>query len=165
MMFEGLFRQIQELKRLESLRQGFKTASDLGRQECVQCGFCCYQRTCIPTPEELKKIDRFLNITIMECIQEYYCVDYFSGDGRYFVKPVGINRKAYRGKLLPLEATYNEGKCIFLTEDKKCKIHLVKPRTARSLGCWVQDKKNDPLEETLERWDGKLEEIYPKENW
>lgn len=134
--FAGMFRQSEEENRIEQLKKGFNTAKKLGVEQCQKCGFCCYRRTCIPTPNELEKIADFLDLTLKKTIEKYYCIDRGNFSSVYFVKPVGMNNRDLVGKFLPSERTFNEGKCIFLTKKNYCKIHDIKPESAISTGCW-----------------------------
>jgi Fe-S-cluster containining protein len=137
----GILRQFEESDRLTRLRAIFKTAKDLGKKECVKCGYCCNQRSCIPTPKELIKIAEFLKLSPQDCINTYFAVDKKNGDSNLYVKPIGVNQMDLKGKFIPSERTFNEGKCIFLDENNLCKIHSVKPQAARQLECWNTNKE------------------------
>jgi Fe-S-cluster containining protein len=133
----GLIMALQEQQRLRLLREEFITAEDLNKNHCVNCGFCCHKRSCIPTPDELVKIAEHLKLSPKECIEKYFCIDFNMEYGKvYYVKPTGINTKHKVGKLLSCRETYNEGKCIFLTDKNKCLIHDVKPQQAKDHKCW-----------------------------
>lgn len=132
----GFFRADQERARLKALEDTFDTAEKLGADECQKCGFCCHRRTCIPTPCELTEISKFLSLTAKETINTYFCIDRASFSDIYYVKPAGINTKDLVGKFIPTNRTYNEGQCIFLTEDSLCKIYSVKPESAKMQNCW-----------------------------
>lgn len=149
----------------KSLKEQFKTAKDLGEKHCVKCGFCCYKRTCVPTPIELKKIAIFLRLSIKNTIKKYYCVDRQDSSNIYFVKPAGINQLDLLGRYIPSDRTYYEGKCIFLDKNNLCKIYSVRPNTARILECWNNNSEEIKLNrmKLMESWNNNnLKEIYPE---
>lgn len=148
----GFMRQEREYTRLEILRDKLKPATIRGVKHCVKCGFCCHCRTCIPTPNELKKIAKFLKLTPIQLIKRYYAIDRFSSDNIYYVKPVGINIKDLAGKFIPSERTFNEGPCIFLRKSNLCKIYPVRPKSARNVNCW-EEKEGNP-KKLIKFWEG-----------
>lgn len=131
-----------ERARLEELKEKFNTAEKLGVSECQKCGFCCHKRTCIPTPSELVEISKFLNLTVKETINKYFCMDSASFSSIYYVKPAGINNLDLVGKYIPNDRTYNEGKCVFLTDENLCKIYTVRPEQAKKQACWKKPTHN-----------------------
>lgn len=135
----GIIAQMEETERLERLEKVLRSARIRGEAKCVMCGYCCSKRTCIPTPNELRKIAEFLKLIPNELINKYYAIDRFS-DYNYYVKPVGENIKDLTGKFIPSERTFGEGRCIFLTENNLCKIYPVRPRSARKMECWNDTK-------------------------
>jgi len=161
----GIFMALEESTRLKLLKDKFKTAKDLGKKHCVKCGFCCYRRTCIPTPKELEVIAVFLRLSVKKTIEKYYCVDKRNFSDIYHIKPAGINQLDLLGKYITYDRTYNEGKCIFLDKNNLCKIYPVRPNSAKVAKCWNEDneREENSLRESLESWDnGKLEKIYPE---
>lgn len=159
-ILDGLMRMDRETHRLEELKKKLKPALDRKLNYCVKCGFCCNMRTCVPTPDELKKIAKYLKLTTKELINKFYAIDRQSFGDIYYVKPVGENIKDLSGKFIPSNRTYNEGKCIFLDKNNNCKIHKVKPKIAVMLKCWLENddnynKKTDELEKkkkTIDSW-------------
>lgn len=148
----GIFKQFEEQDRLNRLEKRLKSARILGKKKCVQCGFCCNVRTCIPAPAELKKIAKFLKLSTNDLINKYYAIDRKWTDNAYYVKPVGTKIKDLAGKYIPSNRTYNEGKCIFLEKKGKkfsCKIYPVRPKTARILRCWI---KETPKYDSIKYW-------------
>ena len=140
---EGFSKLIKESHRLEELEKELKSAHLRGEKKCIKCGFCCHKRTCIPTPNELKKIAEFLKLTPKELINKFYAIDIESYGGDYYVKPVGENTKDLAGKFIPTERTWNEGKCIFLDEKNHCKIYPVRPISAKLQKCWENETVKD----------------------
>lgn len=149
----GMMQRMEEDRRLEELREKFKTAESEGKKHCLRCGFCCYARTCIPTPAELKKIAKFLKLTPTELIKKYYVVDRIDFDDSYYVKPAGENIKDLVGKFIPAERTFNEGKCVFLDKNNLCKIYSVRPQSAKDANCWKKDDMKSPSK-IIKRWKG-----------
>ena len=122
--------QIRETERQMELEKKFPTAQKLGLDYCNKCGYCCHRRPCVPTPDEFEKIAEFLDLTPGQLIHKYYAID--SYHDIYFLKPIGINQKDLVGKYIPGYRTFNEGKCIFLTEDNLCEIYDVRPQSAKN---------------------------------
>lgn len=139
----GIFAMGDEERRLTELEKTLGSARLKGEKKCLMCGFCCHKRTCIPTPDELEIIAKFLKMDIKDCINKYYAIDQ-QGPGDYYLKPVGENIKDLAGKFIPSERTFNEGQCIFLGKGNKCQIHEVKPKAAKNFCCWKPaDETND----------------------
>lgn len=153
----GMFKSIAYSEKMKSLEMELKSARILGKNKCVLCGFCCIRRTCIPHPNDIKKIADFLKISVKEMINKYFVID--TDEGIYYLRPAGKNNKIYTGKFLPADATYDEGKCLFLIKDKirnkcmprlwshKCRIHKVKPKSALECECWNEEKESDDSKE------------------
>ena len=150
-MFSSNFLRSQLLReaqtnRLLTLEGKLKPARIRKLKKCVRCGYCCHVRTCVPTPDELIKISRFLKKSIKETIEKYFGIDV--AEGVYFVRPLGVNIKDLAGKFIPWERTYDEGKCIFLRKmpfKTKCKIYPVRPKQARVLKCWKEEREYNYL--------------------
>lgn len=111
--------------------------------------FCCHRRVCFATPDEMDEIVKFLGLTFEKFWKEYLTID--KKDAIYFLKFVSINTKEYAGDYLPDEETYNEGDCIFLDENRKCKIYPVRPFTSKLFECWT-DNINDNADATEKAW-------------
>lgn len=137
----GILKRIEEGERLEKLKLELNPADLQKKKQCVMCGFCCNCRTCIPTPKEIKKIAEFLNISVKDIINKYYAID---KNGKYYnlhIRPLGKNILDLGGKFIPSDRTWNEGACIFLDENNKCKIHEVKPKSAKIMKCWEDNQE------------------------
>lgn len=135
----GILRRFEEQERLDNLKKQFKDANDLETDHCVQCGYCCHRRTCIPTPDELNKIADFLELSIKETMEKYFCIDFY--DGVYVMKPAGINQLDLLGDYIPTERSFNEGKCIFLKDNNDCGIYPVRPISAKDSFCGKEYKE------------------------
>lgn len=154
-MFLGILRKLREEERLEILRKKLKPADLCGVKKCVMCGFCCHVRTCIPTPEEIRKIAEFLKMKVKDMIKKYYAIDKNSNISNFHIKPLGENIIDLGGKFIPEERTWNEGKCIFLGKGNKCKIYNVRPKSARMANCWEEREKSYD-EELNKSWDNNV---------
>ncbi len=125
---------------LTQLEKELGSARIKGETYCLQCGFCCHRRTCIPTPQEIFVIADYLKMTPKDMINKYFMIDtHRDSSGVYYLRPLGVNVTKYAGKIVPDLETYTEGKCIFLTEENNCAIHPVKPKAAKEVECWTED--------------------------
>ena len=149
--FQGSNQESNEYIRLKKLEKKLKSAKILGEKHCVKCGFCCHKKPCVPTPDELKRIAKFLKLTAKELIEKCYVIDRQNLESNYYVKPAGLKTKDLVGKFLPADRSFNEGKCIFLDKNNLCKIYPVRPETARITKCWLNQKRDIDF---LESWKG-----------
>jgi len=138
-------------------------------QQCRQCGHCCSHGSGFLIGNDIKNIAEYLKITEKELKE------------KYLEEKELFNTKLLRPKLKTKDKPY--GKCVFL-DDKKCKIHQVKPLQCRVGNCnehgeqlsqWFmlnyQINKDDP--ESIRQYasylksggktipGGKLEELIP----
>lgn len=134
----GILAHMDETERLEKLEIKLGSARLKKVKHCLKCGFCCNRRPCIPTPDELIEIANFLKLDVKTCINKYFAIDIDVKENIYFLKPVGINTKDLAGKFIPSDRTYNEGDCIFLDKNRECKIHKVRPKSAKECNCWEE---------------------------
>ena len=152
-----------EFKRLEELNKTHDTAFKLKLDKCQKCAYCCKIRSCIPTPDELRKVAKFFKMSVKDLIKKYYCIDCMPNRSSVlFVKPAGLNQLDLVGKKIPDLRTYNEGNCVFLDENNLCKIHSIGIEHAKGLVCYSSSKES--TEKVLKTWEGgKLEEMYDVE--
>lgn len=156
-MFLNLLEQI----RIQELKKEFITANDLKVNYCVKCGFCCNKRPCIPTYKEFMRLCNFLNLSVKETIQKYFCIDVNNFSDCYYPKPAGINQLDLLGKFIPLVRTFNEGKCIFLSDDNLCKIYKVKFKSAEIYECWKNNDNSKYTQILNKSWfNHRLQDIY-----
>lgn len=137
--------RVAEARHLRMLRERLRPAGLRGEQRCVRCGYCCHARACRPTPEELRVIAEFFGLSGRDLILQHFVIDCISEGGPHFVRPAGANTRDLVGRLLPADRTYNEGACIFLSEDSECTIYAIRPREARAFLCWDADSNFDPV--------------------
>lgn len=151
--FGGVFQAIDEQERLTRLAQELGTAKIKGDTKCLRCGYCCHQRTCIPTPGEAIAIAAFLNMTVMDMVNEFYAIDR-GNSGPLYIKPVGMNTMDLAGEMIPDERTYNEGACVFLLDGNTCRIYDARPECARLTKCWDDHSNNgyDPRKAWADTW-------------
>jgi len=71
----GIFQKFKHQIFMHELEVSFKTAQKMGIKECLKCGFCCHRRPCIPTPNEVEKIAEFFNLSVIDLIEKYFCID------------------------------------------------------------------------------------------
>ena len=117
-------------------------AVDLGKTECQRCGFCCALRPCIPTPDELENIAKYLKMSVKECMKKYFVIDSFDGIHK-FIFPAKECQLDITGEYISSRRTYDMGYCVFYDKNKKiCKIFPVRPEHARTSNCWDNNNNN-----------------------
>ena len=89
-------------------------------QECRQCAHCCSHGSGFLIGNDKKNIAEFLKITEKEFKE------------KYLEEKELFNTKLSRPKLKTNDKPY--GECVFL-QDKKCKVHTVKPFQCRVGNC------------------------------
>jgi hypothetical protein len=89
-------------------------------EECGQCGKCCLHQSGFLIDSDLNEISSFLGITNDELKREY------------LVSQDLFGKIMYRPKIVKNEKAF--GPCIFLENEKVCKIHNVKPFMCK-IGC------------------------------
>lgn len=152
----GIMKQLCESMRLDELQNELRPAYMRNEKKCVKCGFCCNMRTCVPTPNEVEKIAEFLKMETDKMINKYFAIDMNPRIGYdvHFIKPVGLNIQDLAGKSIPASRTFNEGPCIFLDEENRCKIYKVVPKSAKMTKCWESNNGNEINEFIRESWKG-----------
>lgn len=147
---DGMIRQREYNRWLESMER--ERAVDLNKSECQRCGYCCAVRPCIPTPNELKEIAKFLDMDLKKCIKTYFVVDRLWLHEEYYIFPAKKCQKDVTGEYLESERTFDKGYCIFYDEKKKeCRIYSVRPIMARNTACWIDNGKCQ-TDEALKSW-------------
>ena len=153
-MFEGIFASIKYGEYLKHAKATHTRAVDIEKAECIKCGFCCLQRPCIPTPKEFEEIAKFLDITPSEALKKFFVIDALETGGTKFVFPAKESQLDITGHYVPWRRTYDEGYCIFFDKtEKKCKIWIVRPNTARVMECWSNSDEKVARDEALKAWE------------
>ena len=156
-ILEGFMERQRYLQYLVSEKAKHTRAVDIGKKECIRCGYCCLQRPCIPTPTEFEVIAKFLGLTLSDTLKKFFVIDALESGGTKFVFPAKDTQLDITGQYVPWRRTYDEGYCIFYDKkEHKCKIWPVRPETARVQNCW--DKRSDEeidktIEQTLKAWE------------
>jgi len=155
MMLSFIAQQLKN-ERLLWLEHILGSARLKGNKGCVQCGFCCHAKSCIPMPDELVRIADFLKLTPRRLIQKYYIIDCNDFEEGYFVRPAGRDVMDLVGDFVPAERTYTEGRCIFLEKNNMCRIYPVRPLSTRIQRCWLKDKSevHEPKSRIFSSWKG-----------
>ncbi|MEQ8187803.1 MAG: YkgJ family cysteine cluster protein [Candidatus Eremiobacterota bacterium] len=111
-------------------------AYELGKDECVQCGGCCWTWPCSLTQEEAEKIADYLNIPT-EVFMEHYTV---INNGIRTIRRHEWEDIA--NKTLDGERLYDiNTPCVFFDDTtRNCKIHSVKPLEGKECRCWEEEK-------------------------
>ncbi len=123
---------------------------------CEKCVECCTRTPGWFAPGEAEKAAKHMNLTMEAFINKYLVRDYWCGDltdkdhgdegfsGDVYVwAPRKDGQKFYPGdpKTATWGSAFDHGRCVFLDENDRCKIHAVKPKECRlSFGC---DSKRD----------------------
>ena len=140
-MLEGMFQRQTYSSYLVAEESKHNRAKSLGLKECQQCGYCCLQRPCVPTPEEIKPIADFLGLSIKQLVETYMVVDEHGGTG-YFLRWIKEGQEDIAGEYAPADRTFDKGYCIFFNQQMKaCKIWPVRPKEARETNCWDGQKE------------------------
>ena len=130
-----------------------KRALDLKKEECLKCGYCCGMRPCIPTPEELKEIAKFLKMKVNEMVEKYFVCDSYDWMNK-FIFPAKETQLDITGTFIDSDRTYDTGYCVFFDKKKKeCKIYPVRPQHARETDCWI-NTNGETTKKALAEWKG-----------
>lgn len=140
---------VKYMRWLETL-EGHR-ASDKHENKCLQCGFCCATRPCIPTPEELQNIADYLKLDVKEAVKKYFIGDQIGGTSINIIFPAKKTQTDVTGTFIDAIRTYDIGYCVFFDESRKeCQINPVKPKSAKLIYCWKEDEIEP--ESILELW-------------
>ena len=90
--------------------------------ECQKCAKCCILHPCALLPEDVEPIAQFLGIDVPTLFNKYLIIDWWADDDPiYYICPTKVGTKA--GSIASWGFTFKPGPCIFLSEEKLCKIH------------------------------------------
>jgi Fe-S-cluster containining protein len=111
-------------------------ASVLGKDECVQCGGCCWTWPCSLTQEEAEKIAEYLNISESAFIENYTVINNGIRTIRRHEWEDIANKDLCGERLYDIKTP-----CVFYDDNSKnCKIHKVKPLEGKECECWEEEK-------------------------
>ena len=135
------------------------TADLQGKTQCVRCGYCCVQRTCVPIPDELPGIAEFLGLTVAELVATYMIGD--TVEGHYFLRFANIAQKDIVGQFVSVYRSYDRGPCMLLHDEEPCtcKIWPVRPQDAKEATCWADSEDRYAAARQWKK--GDLERICP----
>ncbi len=102
---------------------------------CEKCGRCCERYPCAFTPNDIMKLSKYLKMSVKKMLEEYFTIDYYITDeNKYYLLPKrncdkkGLNIVSY-------DWAFGGEPCIFLMDDKLCKIHECKSENAKMSFC------------------------------
>jgi Fe-S-cluster containining protein len=117
---------------------------------CDDCVAACKRKPGWFTPEEIKPAAEFLGMTEKEFFDKYLSVDYYGKPDSFLFVLSPATKNSSPGEEFPLNPN---GECVFLTEDKKCKIHAVKPCECKAFDHRKKDLNGRDLHlEVAESW-------------
>ena len=145
------------IKYLEHEERRLPSAKRLGLNKCQRCGYCCLSIICVPTPDEMETIAKFLGITSVELAGKYMVIERYN-EGNYFLKFARKGQEDITGTYPNHERWFDRGYCIFFDkENKACRIHPARPLEARDWNCW-DVKPNEVYSNGANAW--KADDIY-----
>lgn len=130
-------------------------AKELKKKKCVKCGYCCAIKPCIPTPDELKKIAKFLNLPVIEAVKTFFvCDSNESGGDNKYILPAKKSQTDILATFVDAARQCDTSYCIFFDEKTRdCKIYPIRPLTAKQLKCWIENEDQDTrLESAILSW-------------
>jgi len=132
-MLWGFMQQDRYVEAVRRERELRRPASMRGEDHCIRCGWCCFGRTCVPTPEEVEQIAAHLGMTVREMVEKYMVAD--SWCGHYFLRWANTAQTDILGSYLTADRSFDLGDCILFDKEKGCLIYDVLPEDARRAGC------------------------------
>lgn len=105
-----------------------------GTKESCRCSYCqkaCEHKPGWFMPGEAEKVADFLGMSLQDLFKQKLMVDWYEGllgplNPGFVLSPAVVGEEP--GVEFPAQPT---GRCVFLTEDKRCSIHPVKPFECR----------------------------------
>jgi Fe-S-cluster containining protein len=130
--------------------------------------FCCWQRPCSLSKDDVKNISLFLKISEKELFEQYLVVDEIKR--KLLILPRRVEQEDVAGEYLQFDRTYDiDSPCIFLDSNNLCKIHDVKSKQAKSFKCWEEESEEDDFAEWIEEdlinlgWSGLKDPIWDED--
>ena len=114
---------------------------------CKDCARACKIKPGWFLPGEAEKAAKLMGMPLKKFAQKYLTIDYFTLEVNALQPAIKVSysEKDY----IPMGL--NSGRCVFLTEDDKCKIHAAKPyECSASLICGRTGPKHTDVGE---QWD------------
>ena len=103
---------------------------------CKKCIKCCERKPGWFAPGEVERAAALLNLSLEAFFSEYLVIDFWyriEGD-ILILAPKQVGQDG--GRRLSFSDGFRAAPCIFLTEEKKCRIHAAKPFECRvTMGC------------------------------
>jgi hypothetical protein len=167
-MLGNFFKKLDYHKELNEIREKLGKTDTKTQKSCNGCSFCCWQKPCNLSKEDIGIMAKHFEITPQELFKKYLVVDDAGAkDGEFTLTPIRKEWQKYAGKYLPSDATFDlNTPCVFLNEvDKKCVLHgLAKPAGGRDLECWKEKQyviESFTKEELAKEvgWDGDTDEF------
>ena len=119
----------------EEEKKHSQRARNNGQKSCQLCGFCCLKQPCVPAPGEFNAVAEYLDITPAELASSYAVVNE-EKEGFYLLW-ARETQADLLGQCLPYYRTYDRGYCVFFNKEAHtCRIHQVRPKTAKETKCW-----------------------------
>lgn len=124
---------------------------------CAECVACCTRTPGWFAPGEAEKAAELIGMPFDEFREKYLVQDYWVGDPDIPVLApgkVGVEEQAL-GAQRPVSWGYAfaRGRCVFLNEDDRCRIHEAKPMECRgALACGSGDRSCD-RSEIVKMWE------------
>ena len=156
----GFMRQFAEYDRLKAEELRRQPARVSGGKECKRCGYCCTQRPCDLSAEDVSRIAAFLKMSGNELFAQCLVVD--ERDSKLVLRPRRLEQDG--GRYLSASQTFDTGPCVWFVDAVRpaktsCRVHGVKPSTAVDTFCGDSEKKYTPPIWTREEllslgWDG-----------
>ncbi|MFA7187680.1 MAG: YkgJ family cysteine cluster protein [Dehalococcoides mccartyi] len=118
-------------------------ASKFNFKKCQCCGYCCMCYPCMPRPDEIPPVAKYLAISLKELIDRYMVAD--TADCQtFFLRWAKEGQEDITGARIPPRRTYDKGYCIFFDKEKKCcRIHPARPDEAKIIKCWDDRQSRD----------------------
>jgi Fe-S-cluster containining protein len=119
----------------EEEKKHSQRARNNGLKSCQRCGFCCLKQPCVPSSSEFSAVADYLNTPPKELASKYAVIN--EEKNGFYLLWARETQIDITGQCLPYYRTYDRGYCIFFNkEDHTCKIHKVRPKTAKDTKCW-----------------------------
>lgn len=128
--------------RMLQVEREHPSARTTGKTSCQRSGLCCWQRPCELGPGDPERIAAHLGISTAELFREHLVVDRF--DWGLCLLPRRGEQTG--GQFLSDRETYDsDTPCVFLTADRTCQIHDVKPAGGRQFACWLPEAERKAM--------------------